>query len=287
MPRVTVVIPCFDDGRFLDEAVDSVLRQTFRDLEIIVVDDGSTDAATRALLDDFHRPRTMVIRADHAGPAAARNRGIGQGTGEFVLPLDADDRVGETYLEKAVRQMDADPALGVVYCLAEYFGERSGSCGFHPYALPEILWNNMIFCSGLYRRADWAAVGGYRPVMEHGWEDWDFWLSLIERGRGVHRIPETLFFYRVKPRSRNRAFISSRSAMDRMLQEIVARHLGLYAAHVSGVYQTREFFVGREALAARIALAALSRLQPLRGLPRRAASAAALLAWAAMAPLRS
>ena len=203
-----------------------------------------------------------------------------------MLPLDADDRLAPSYLEKAVHWMDSDPDAGIVYCLAEYFGARSGSWRLHPFAMPEMLWNNMIFASALYRRADWTAVGGYRPVMDRGWEDWDLWLSLIERGRAVHRISETLFFYRVKSQSRSRAFLSSRPAMDAMLRAVVDRHLDLYAAHVGDVLRTREFFVGREALAVRIALASIARARPLRGLVRRDASSAALLAWAATAWLR-
>jgi glycosyltransferase involved in cell wall biosynthesis len=283
VPRVTVAIPCFNHGRYLDEAVSSVLAQTFQDLEIVVVDDGSTDPDTRALLDRYERPKSRVIRAPNGGPSAARNRAIAEGTGEYVLPLDADDRIAPGYVEAAVRVLDAEPEVGIVYCRAEYFGDRSGPWELPPYGLPRILRENMIFCTALFRRSDWAAVGGFR-TLRHGWEDWDFWLALIERGREVRQLPETMFSYRIKGSSRNTDLHAQREKTDATLRAIVGAHMRLYADNVRGVFRERGFLDRREGLAARIALAALAR--PWRDFPAGPASAAALLAWAAAAPLR-
>jgi glycosyltransferase involved in cell wall biosynthesis len=291
LPRVTVVIPCFNQGQYVDEAVSSVLSQTFTDLEIVIVDDGSTDRATRALLDNYSRPKTTILRTDNAGPSTARNRGIALGTGEYILPLDADDRIDETYLEKAVRRLDANAELGIVYCRARHFGARTDDCEFKPYGFPDILWENMIFVSGVFRRSDWHEVGGYRTAMREGWEDWDFWLSLVERGRQVDQIPETLFFYRVvAAASRNKTLYAERARTNRMFRTIVQNHLDLYAAHVNEMYERRydkgTFLEGRERLAARVAIAALLRPWRWRQFPSEAKGGAALLAWAAYAPIR-
>lgn len=198
MAKISVIIPCYNQGAYLDEAVDSVLCQTYRDFEIIIVNDGSTDAATNALLADFRRPNTRVLRTANQGLAEARNTGIREACGEFVLPLDADDRIGADYLEKGVAALVADPDAGIVYCLAETFGARIGPWPAPAYSLRRMLMGNLIFCSALFRRGDWERVGGYNRNMAAGWEDWDFWLSLIGLGRKVVRLPETLFFYRVK-----------------------------------------------------------------------------------------
>jgi glycosyltransferase involved in cell wall biosynthesis len=198
MPKVSVVIPCYNQGSFLDEAVESVIAQTCRDFEIIVVNDGSTDEFTNRLLASYDRPKTRVLHISNRGLASARNCGIDEARGGYILPLDADDRIGPSYLEKAVRILDAEPEIGIAYCLAETFGAKRGLWPASPYTLRRMLLGNLIFCSALYRKKDWQAVGGYNTNMAHGWEDWDFWLSLIELGRDVHRIPEVLFYYHVK-----------------------------------------------------------------------------------------
>jgi len=200
-PTVSVVIPCHNHGPYLNDAVQSVLAQTCQDFEVVVVDDGSTDRETLRILDDFRAPRARIIRTNQQGLAAARNNGIAACTGQYILPLDADDKIGRSYLEKAVALLNAQPNLGIVYCKAEYFGDVSGPWTLPEYKFPDILYGNMIFCSALFRREDWAKAGGYNPNMIYGWEDYDLWLSLIELGREVYCIPETLFFYRQRPDS--------------------------------------------------------------------------------------
>ncbi len=200
-PTVSVVIPCHDDGKYLDEAIDSVLKQTYDDVQIIVIDDGSTEEGTVRLLEEYERPKTKLIRTARKGLATARNIGVRACDSKYILPLDADDKIKETYLEKAVGIMQANDSIGIVYCNAELFGAEYGPWELQPYRFPEILHGNMIFCSALFRRSDWETVNGYNPNMVYGWEDYDFWLSLIELGREVCCIPESLFCYRRRPDS--------------------------------------------------------------------------------------
>ena len=187
MPKVSVIIPCFNQGAFLDEAVDSVLAQTFVDLEIIVVNDGSTDASTRHKLNTYRRDKTRVVTTDNQGLAAARNNGIAAAAGDYILPLDADDRIAPRYIEEAVAVLEAEPDTGIVYCQARLFGAVEADWLLPPYSIDEMLRDNVIFCSALFRRADWEPVGGYDTGMVYGWEDYEFWLSLIERGKAVRR----------------------------------------------------------------------------------------------------
>ena len=125
MPKVSVIIPCFNQGLYLDEAVESVLAQTFQDFEILVVDDGSTDEATIKMLKDYARPKTRVIHTDNQGLSMARNNGILEARGDYILPLDADDKIGPGYLEEAVRILDQHRDIGIVYCEAAFFGMRT------------------------------------------------------------------------------------------------------------------------------------------------------------------
>src|SRR5690348_2571583 len=125
--RVSVVIPCFNAGEHLDEAVRSALAQTHADLEVVIMDDGSTDPATRRLLDGAAAwPRTRILRQANAGPSAARNAAIEAATGEFILPLDADDRIEPGYVEQAAAILQSRPEVGIVYCRAMKFGAESG-----------------------------------------------------------------------------------------------------------------------------------------------------------------
>jgi len=130
MPLVSIIIPCYNQGRYLAESIGSVLASDFTELEIIVVDDGSTEPETRRILDMLEYPKTRLIRRANGGLAAARNSGIAEAQGRYILPLDADDRIGPEYLGQAVAALEADPQLGVVYCRAERFGARVGPGGW-------------------------------------------------------------------------------------------------------------------------------------------------------------
>ncbi|MGA2122746.1 MAG: glycosyltransferase family A protein [Methanoregula sp.] len=229
MPRVSVIIPCFNDGAFIDEAVNSVLRQTYRDVEIIIVDDGS-DGETRERLQTYKQPSIRVIFKSHEGVATARNLAVGQASGEFILPLDADDRIHETYIEKAIRVMESDDDIGIVYCRAVLFGEQTGMWDLPEYSFERILLQNMIFCSALMRKADLEKVGGYNTNMTSGYEDWDLSLSLIDLGREVYMIPEVLFFYRVKDRSRTSRMTNEDKAT--MHLKMMGNHKDLYSQNM-------------------------------------------------------
>src|SRR6267378_7781475 len=120
--KVSVVIPCFNHGEFLPEAVASVTNIKRNDIETIVVDDGSTDERTRKEMDALPVQGIKVIRQENKGLAAARNAGIAISRGEYILPLDADNRLRSDYIEHGIRILDANPQVGVVYGDAEYIG---------------------------------------------------------------------------------------------------------------------------------------------------------------------
>jgi glycosyltransferase involved in cell wall biosynthesis len=234
-PTVSVVIPCYNLGEFISEAIDSARAQTWRDLEIVVADDGSEDAQTQALLVEIEREGLTVVRIPHGGPAAARNAGIGAARGSYIFTLDADDRIDPTLIERAVRIADADGNnnVGIIYSQVQYFGTMSGIWELPTYRFPDILLGNMIPSAGLFRRADWERVGGYNIDMIEGWEDYDFWLSLIELGRVVVQIPEPLTHYRKRAGSRSGG--RPRDALIRCYSRIFRNHLHLYAANIETV----------------------------------------------------
>lgn len=230
MPTVSVVIPCFNQGQFIDEAVDSVLAQSFTDFEIIVVNDGSTDELTNKLLQNYCKEKTQVIVTTNMGLAEARNNGIARASGKYILPLDADDRIDSTYLEKAVAILNVDSETGIVYCNARLFGAVETEWLLPEYSLPRMLIDNVIFCSAFFRRDDWLESGGYDPGMIYGWEDYEFWLGLIERGRKVVRLEDVLFSYRVASDS----MVRSREKWQKvaMFRRIYQRHQRLFSENI-------------------------------------------------------
>ena len=242
---VSVVIPCHNHGIYLNESIASILAQSFTSFEIILVDDGSTEPNTLQKLDEPNLSGVRVYRIpSRQGPAAARNLGIRQATGRYILPLDADDRIGPTYLEKAVAVLESRPEIGIVYCQAEFFGAQSGAWALPPFRLPESIWEPAIFSAAMFRRSDWELAGGYSEEMRSGYEDHDFWLSLIERGRSVYQIPETLFFYRRTPHS-----LAQSITLDQQLAAyslLFRRHRELFLQHLDGLFRA---FLCREALA--------------------------------------
>jgi hypothetical protein len=155
--------------------------------------------------------------------------------GDYILPLDADDKIGSTYMERAVQVLDDNEEVGIVYCQAMFFGEKVGEWKLPEYKLSRVLLDNMIFCSGFFRKGDWMAAGGYNKEMIYGWEDYDFWLSLIGMGREVYRIPEPLFYYRVRADSMVNAM--RREQYLYSARQIFKNHVELYKQNAYDLHE--------------------------------------------------
>lgn len=208
--KVTVIIPCFNHGKSLDSAVNSVLSQTFQNFEIIIINDGSTDEKTNKILSSYNRPKTKVLEIPNQGPSVARNIGIQHASGEYILPLDADDTIENTYLEKAVKILDANKDVGIVCCdfkqIVNYIFFKRIYYGRVDYKFPEYLQfrsGHEFTVTSFFRKSDWEKVGGFNQNMIFGMEDYDFWISILELGRRVYHIPEFLFNYNMSPKSRD------------------------------------------------------------------------------------
>ena len=228
MTRVSIVIPVHDCVQWLPEAVASALAQDHPDLEVLVVDDGSTDPTTVAFLDAASWPGVRVLRRPHAGQSAARNAGIAAATGEYILPLDSDDLLAPEYASRAAAALDADPQLGIVYAHAEFIGAINGPWGLPDYSLETMLTRPMIFVSSMFRKQDWSALGGFDEQLAFR-EDHDFWLRVVGRGRTVLQLDEILFSYRLHGPS-----VNSRASRDTHVAtyaRILQNNQDLYMAH--------------------------------------------------------
>jgi len=257
LKTVSIVIPCYNAGGHLAEAVQSALAQTWPETEVVIVDDGSTDSVTLELL-QASWPRTRIIHQDNAGPAAARNRAIREATGDYILPLDADDRIEPTYVAKAAAVLDAQSDVGIVYCRATKFGVEQGAWELNDYSPDELALGNVIFASAMFRRADWERLGGFDETLRHGMEDYDFWIRLVHAGWKVVRLDETLFHYRVREQSRTALFEGNREEVVATYAGIFRKNRDFFAEHADSLFR-RQFALMKEVAALHARLAEESR----------------------------
>ncbi|MBI3664815.1 MAG: glycosyltransferase [Acidobacteria bacterium] len=199
-PLVTIGIPCHNYGRFLRECIASIAASTFQDFEIIVVNDGSTDPDTLAVLAELEQSpppgiRFRVVHQENQGLAAARNKGSALALGKYVVSLDADDRIEPTYLEKALWALEHNPEYAFCYSLVQMFGAEEAVWKTEPFSLERALRYNHVPTAAVFRKEAWVEAGGFRDEL-YGQDDWNFWITLGAKGWDGFLIEEPLFFYR-------------------------------------------------------------------------------------------
>lgn len=233
--KVSVIVPCYNQGIFLSECLDSVLSSTYKNWECLIINDGSTDNTEDiAKLYCNKDNRFKYIHQNNQGVSAARNNGILASHGEFILPLDGDDKIHPTYIEKALHVFHNNPDVKLVYCLCRKFGRKNVLYNLPPYDYNKLIWGNLIFCSAFYKRIDYDKTGGYNINMREGLEDWDFWLSLLKRNDKVFRIDEELFFYRSKNDSRGHGSVKH---MSNLLKQIYRNHKDIYEPYTEQIIE--------------------------------------------------
>jgi predicted O-linked N-acetylglucosamine transferase (SPINDLY family)/glycosyltransferase involved in cell wall biosynthesis len=252
IPRVTVIVVSHNYGKFLESALGALARQTFQDFEVILIDDGSTDGSekvARELAERFgsHFSVRLELLTD-VGPSKARTHGISLARGVYYVPMDADDKVAPTFLERTVAVLDEYPDLGYAYTDQVYFGDRNERVSVPEFDLTLLARGNFVGYCSLVRKSAFLAVGGYDPENWGYYEDWDLWLKLGEAGWQGKRVPEPLFIY-------NYHFGSSLSYFARRLNSryralVLSRHPKLYSESVvaSAKAELSDMYAGWHAL---------------------------------------
>jgi len=234
------VVTCFNLGRYLEEAVDSVFAQSLQDFEVIIVDDGSTDPDTRDLLAQWKRPRTEVVLAEHRGLPAARNTGIRRARGDYICALDADDRLDPSWIERATEVLDRDREITFVSHWFRTFGEEEWEWTPERCDLVALLDRNTVNGAALVRRDAVLEAGLFDEEMKDGCEDWDLWINLVERGHRGVIIPRFLFHYRRRSDSMSWGMVERHLKLYRRLIE---KHAASYRAHLLELFQRRELAI--------------------------------------------
>lgn len=234
-PKVSVVVPCYNDEVYIQETIDSILRQTFKDFEVIIVDDGSNQA-TKKKLASIQNDKIGILTQENMGLSAARNTGFKAAKGIYVLTIDSDDTLDASFLEKAISILDKDQNIGAVSSHCTIFTDNHKIIDYHrPKGgdISNFLFDNNSVSFALIRKSVWEKVGGYDEKMIHGFEDWEFWVAMTKRGFEVFMIPEFLFHYRQKDKSMSKD--SKMNFRESNLNYIYKKHQDLYGSHFEQV----------------------------------------------------
>ena len=226
MARVAIIVTCFNDGDTLGETVASI-RAGAPQAELVVVDDGSSNAATLQLLSQLEAEGVRVIHQKNRGPAAAGMAGVGTTSAPYVMRFDADDLLEPDAADALADGLDDAPDAAAAWGDMQTFGLTTFRVPGVPVLDPWLVtYTNCIPGAGvLFRRESLLLVGGWQ--LRDGFEDWDLWMALAERGfRGV-LIPRVTFHYR---RDRGGRFMGASNDAERYYEELRSRHATLFAA---------------------------------------------------------
>jgi glycosyltransferase involved in cell wall biosynthesis len=236
---VSIIIPCYNSGKYLEETINSVLNQTFSSFEIIVVNDGSNDLFTINLLKSAKWKKTSIHNISNNGVSNARNYGISLAKGKYILLLDSDDLILPTFLEKTVKILNSNEDIKLVTCDIMLFGKINRSYKLPNYSYNKLLGQNLFVVTSLFRKDDFNKTTGFNQNMKLGFEDWDFWLTLLKNEGKVFNINEILFHYRILTNSRNRSISENEQLMLRNI--IYNNHKDAYSNYFLNPVDTFEY----------------------------------------------
>jgi glycosyltransferase involved in cell wall biosynthesis len=242
---VSVVIACFNDYQDIEQAVSSILNQTYNNIEIIVVDDGS-DFKTKEVLKKLEPKITKLITQDNQGQSIARNNGIKHARGVYILNLDSDDFFEPTFCEKAINKFQSDKSTTIVTCLARRFGKMGDSDTFIPKGgrINNFLFSNAALGSSMFKREDWKYCGGYEeklPIL--GFEDWEFYINILKKGGYAHVLNEELFNYQIRENSTTDRI---RDLRLEKFKHIIYKHKDLYLNNFEGLIENLFYRIKKE-----------------------------------------
>ena len=228
---VSIVVPCYNQGRFLSEALQSVLSQTYKHWECIIVNDGSPDKTKQVASNWVNRDiRFSYIEQANGGLSSARNAGIRQSKGEFIITLDADDILHCDYIHKLLPVLLQNKDVNIVSC-NQYFFSGSMDHILDTYRsedgdLGSLLFENQIMSPAIYRKVDWVRVGGYDELMKFGFEDWEFWISILKTNGKYKVVDEFLFYYRKSKKSMLIDTLENHRL--KILEYVIKKHKDIY-----------------------------------------------------------
>jgi glycosyltransferase involved in cell wall biosynthesis len=229
-PKVSIIIPCFNNSKTIIESINSVVNQNYRELEIIIVNDGSTDESEEIIekyisLND--KRLINLINQNNQGPSAARNNGAKIANGKYLLFLDGDDKIDINYLTKCINIFEENKNLSIVYTKSEYFGAKKGSWKLLDFKIERFLVQNIIPITALIKKIDFDECLGFDENLKFA-EDWDLWIKIIKRNDNVFKIKEPLFFYRKDETKKSITDTIKQDEIEKSYLYIYDKHYAFY-----------------------------------------------------------
>jgi len=225
-PLVSIIMPAYNAERFIAEAVQSVIYQTWKNWELIIVNDGSPDN-TQKVADGLQREHSDIIRVvsqENQGLSEARNAGIRESQGKYILPLDADDKIDQKMISRCMDTLISNQA-DIVYTDIHCFGAHDNIWRQKTEPFDIIVYANIPAATALFRREVWKKTSGYKINMKEGYEDWEFWLNAFENNFKFAHHPEALFFYRIKQESMH---VTAKQTHLYLTSKVMMNHSKLY-----------------------------------------------------------
>lgn len=233
-PLVSIIVPCYNQAQYMDSTLQSVLEQEYLNWECIIVNDGSPDQTEQIALKWVDKDvRFKYFKKENGGLASARNYGIQKASGEYILPLDSDDLIDRNYIKEASEILTNNQNIKLIYCNTSLFDAQNEKVSPRPYSFINLLTENLIPCTALYRKSDFEKTIGYNSNMKGGLEDWDFWLTLLSEDDIVYRIDKYYFNYRIKDGSMLRSISKDRN--EQLILQIFKNHQEKYLKYFNPI----------------------------------------------------
>ncbi len=225
-PLVSIIIPCYNQANYLKESVLSAIEQTYSNIEIIIINDGSTDNTNKIAMDlqTKYPKKIQYISQKNKGVSEARNNAISQSKGQYILPLDADDMIDKEMVNFCLNTLikyDVD----IVYTDIQFFGVKNHIDHKKPFSKNNLLYQNSCSATSLYKKNMWEKLGGYSKNMKEGYEDWEFWIHAYKQNFKFKLLSKPLLLYRTHEVSRNTAALEKDTYLK---AKIVMHHPELY-----------------------------------------------------------
>ena len=237
--QISVIIPCYNDGKYIQETINKLKEQAYPAQEIIIVNDGSTDAYTLDLLKVLENdPLINVLHKENGRMSAARNYGVKHAKGNIIVTLDADDYFDNTFFAKALAVFEQAPQTAVVTSYIRFFGNKTGSSKPRGGSAANFLFSNQCPACAMVKKSVWDEVGGYDEAMKMGYEDWEFYIRIAQKNWNVHVIPEHLLFYR----QTNKSTLANDTLPNRpaLISYIVDKHKDWYLNNLKTLIDQKE-----------------------------------------------
>jgi len=235
-PIVSIIITSYNYGEYIDECLESVHTQTYKNIEIIIVDDGSNDSYSIKRLEELQKAGERVIRINNSGVSVARNVGVSNSNGEYIVFLDADDKLERTFIEKMIATKRKYEDVQIVYSLSRYFGDASKLrvLDMNP-TYKKLLTRNCFGITCLLDRKRFEEINGFDEKMREGLEDWEFFIRYCYPGMKIARVNYSLFFYRIKKISRTMTVNASVKKNLKMRLRMIENNIDAYSDNINSL----------------------------------------------------